>query len=76
MVRLHGLPRSMVSDRDTKIFGYFWWTLWKKLKIDLKFSSSHHPQTDGQIEVVNRSLGNLLRCFVGDKPKGCDIILP
>ena len=46
------------------------------LKIDLKFSSSHHPQTDGQIEVVNRSLKNLLRCLDGDKPKGQDIILP
>ena len=46
------------------------------MKIDLKFNSSHHPQTDGQIEVVNHSLGNLLRCLVGDNPKGWDMILP
>ena len=46
------------------------------MKTDLKFSSSHHPQTDGQTEVVNCSLGDLLRCLVGDKPKGCDMILP
>ena len=46
------------------------------MKTDLKFSLSHHPQTDGQKEVVNRSLGNLLRCLLGDKPKGWDIILP
>ena len=46
------------------------------MKIDLKFSSSHHPQTDGQIKVMNHSLGNFLRCLVGDKPKGWDMILP
>ena len=67
VVRLHGLPRSIVLDRDTKFIGYFWRTLWKKLKTYLKFSSTFHPQTGGQIEVVNMSLGNLLRCLVGEK---------
>ena len=76
VVRLHGLPKSIVLDRDTKFVGYFWKTLWKKLKIDLKFSSSQHPKTNGKIEVVNHSLENLLRCLVGDKPKGWDMILP
>ena len=47
VVRLHGLPKSIVSDRDTKFVGYFWNTLWKKLKTNLKFSSSYHPQTNG-----------------------------
>ena len=42
MVRLHGLPKSIVSDRDTKFVGYFWRTLWKKLRTKLKFSSTHH----------------------------------
>ena len=47
VVRLHGLPRNTISDRDTRFVGHFWRTLWKKMEIYLGFSSSYHLQTDG-----------------------------
>jgi len=60
IVRLHGIPRSMVSDRDTKFLNHFWLTLWRRLSTHLKFNTSCHPQIDGQIEVTNRTLSTLL----------------
>ena len=75
IVRLHGLLRSIISDRDNKFIGSFWRTLWKKMGTELKFSSTFHPQTSGQTEVVNRSLGSLLRCLVGDKMSNWDMVL-
>jgi hypothetical protein len=47
VMRLHGLPRSIVSDRDTKFVGNFWRNLWKRLGTKLYFISTYHPQIDG-----------------------------
>ena len=60
VVCLHGLPKTIVSYRNTKFISYFWKTLWMMSNTKIKFSTAYHPQTDGQIEVVNRSLGQLL----------------
>ena len=66
VVYLHNLPKTIVSDRDVKFTSYFWKTLWHLMGTLLKFSIAYHPQTDGQTEVVNKSLGNLLRYLVRD----------
>jgi hypothetical protein len=47
IVRLHGLPRSITSDRDTRFLGHFWRILWKKMGSKLLYSSAYHPQMDG-----------------------------
>jgi len=76
VIKLHGIPKTMVSDRDVKFVSYFWKTLWHKMDTKLKFSSAFHPQTDSQTEVIQRTLGNLFRCLIGENLKTWDLILP
>ena len=62
--RLHGLPKSIISDRDTKFTGDFWSTMQKLFGTDLLMSSAYHPQTDGQTERANRTILQSLRNYV------------
>jgi transposase InsO family protein len=68
IARLHGIPRTIVSDRDTKFTSNFWRGLFKIFGTNLNFSTSYHPQTDGEIERVNRIIEDMMRMYVMDKP--------
>jgi hypothetical protein len=75
-IRLHGLPRSIISDQDNKFVGHFWRTLWKDMGTSFSFSSAYHPHTNGRTKVVNKSLGDLLRSLVTEHHSQWDHILP
>ena len=76
IVRLHGVPKTIVSDRDVKFVSYFWKTLMAKMGIKQLFSTAYHPQTDGQTEVVNRSLSTLLRVLIKPNLKNWEECIP
>ena len=61
-----GLPESIVTDRDPRWTSDFWKGVAKYLKTKMSLSSSHHPQHDGQTEIVNKQLVTMLRAYVND----------
>lgn len=76
IVRLHGVPGSIVSDRDTRFVSKFWRALWEMLDTKLDMSTAHHPQTDGQTERENRTLVEALRCYLNTRADKWDTRLP
>ena len=76
IVRLHGVPKSIVSDRDTRFTSKFWKSLQDALGTRLKFSSAFHPQTDGQSERTIQILEDMLRACAIDFPGSWEKYLP
>ena len=67
-----GLPHQIISDRDTRWTSSFWEELCRQMDIKRSLSTSYHPQTDGQTEVMNQILEIALRCYVGPKRDNWD----
>ena len=61
VVRLHGVPEAILSDRDPRFTAHFWRAFWEQLGTTLTMSTAYHPQTDGQTERANRTLEEMLR---------------
>ena len=76
IVRLHGVPKSIVSDRDSRFTSKFWGSLQTALGTKLKFSTAYHPQTDGQSERTIQILEDMLRACAIDFQGNWEKFLP
>jgi hypothetical protein len=68
VLKLHGMPRTIVSDHDPVFTSSFWRDLFKLQGISLALSSAYHPQSDGQTEALNKCLETYLCCYAGARP--------
>eukprot|EP00253_Pinus_taeda_P026297 PITA_26297 len=66
--KLHGLPKTIISDHDVKFTSVFWKTLFEELGTQLNFTMACHPQTDRQTERVNQVVEDILRAYVMQQP--------
>jgi transposase InsO family protein len=73
---LHGVPKTIISDRGSQFIAHFWEQLHAFLGTHLIHSSTYHPQTDGQIERVNQILEDMLRACLMEYPDSWDKNLP
>ncbi|MCH84407.1 hypothetical protein A2U01_0005239 [Trifolium medium] len=76
IVKLHGIPKSIVSDRDKVFTSSFWQNLFKLQGTSMAISIAYHPQTDGKSEALNKCLEMYLRFFTFQNPKGWYKLLP
>jgi transposase InsO family protein len=68
IARLHGIPKVIVSDRDTQFTSNLWRRIFKGFGTNMNLSTTHNLQSDGKIEIVNQLIENMLRMYVMDKP--------
>jgi hypothetical protein len=68
VARLHGIPKTIVFDRDPKFTSKFWKGLFKGFKTNLNFNTTYHPESDGKTKRVNQVIEDMLRMYMMDKP--------
>lgn len=76
VVRLHGVPKIIVSDRDVRFTAGYWIQYWKAKGTEVRFSTAYHPQTDGQTERENRTISQVMRTVVDEQQDDWDRYLP
>jgi hypothetical protein len=76
IIRLHGVPRKIISDRDARFTSRFWKSLLQSMGTQLNFSTAYHPETDGKTERVNQVLEDMLRMYVMDQQNQWEKYLP
>lgn len=67
--KLHGLPKTIISDRDRVFTSAVWQQLFKLSDTKLMMSSSYHPQTNGQTKCLNQCVEGFLRCTIHSCPR-------
>jgi hypothetical protein len=68
VARLHRIPKMIMSDREPKYTSNLWKGMFKGFITNMNFSTAYHPESDGQIERVNKVIEDMLRMYVMDKP--------
>ena len=66
VVRLHGVPQAIHTDRGAQFVGRWWREIWTLLSTKLRYGTAYHPQSQGQVERMNAVVSQTLRCLMSD----------
>jgi transposase InsO family protein len=76
IVRLHGMPKRIISDRGSVFTRRFWMRFQEALGTQLNFSTPYHPKTDGKTEQMNQTLEGMSRMYVMDQQRHWEEFFP